>query len=244
MRLTLFLLLICLSIGKSKDKEKKIEKLLDFVLVEGDTFLMGDKSQKNAFAHEVEVSSYYIQKTEVTQELWKAVMGYNPSFDSSSNQLPVTNVSWEDCQIFIQKLNTTTSKKYRLPTEAEWEFAARGGKLSKGFRYSGSEILFEVAWFLDNSKIKIHPVGQKKPNELGLFDMSGNAEEWCSDWFGEYPKEKKLLKNPLGPDIGDVHVIRGGSWYRNADFCLVYNHSWFPNYNLSSRGFRLVFSLE
>ncbi len=239
MKLTFLLVLICFSIVKSQDKDK-IEKLLDFVKVEGDTFTMGDKSQKNAFAQEVELSSFYIQKTELTQELWMLVMGNNPSLDKGNNQLPVTDVSWEDCQMFIEKLNTITDKKYRLPTEAEWEFAARGGKLSKGFKYAGSDILVEVAWFLDNSKIKIHPVGQKKPNELGLFDMSGNAEEWCNDWFGEYPKEKKLLKNPLGPDKGEVHVVRGGSWYRNAEYCLVYKHLWFPNYKLSSRGFRLV----
>jgi formylglycine-generating enzyme required for sulfatase activity len=192
----------------------KIEKLFEFIEVEGGKFMMGDYRMKDAKPHEVELSSFYIQKTEVTQEAWDAVMGSNPSNDKSNKDNPVNGVSWDDCQKFILKLNRLTGKKYRLPTEAEWEYAARGGKLSKGYRYSGSNRMEEVAWFTKNDSGRIHPVAQKQPNELGIYDMSGNVWEWCNDWYNNF--DSTGTKNPIGPENGDNRVIRG-RWYRNSN---------------------------
>lgn len=190
-------------------------------------------------AHQVELSSFYMQKTEVTQELWEEVMGSNPSEDKSWKDNPVTNVSWNDCQEFIKKLNEITGNKYRLPTEAEWEYAARGGKMSKGYQYSGSDNLEEVGWYDQNSNEKIHPVAEKKPNELGLYDMSGNVWEWCQDWYGDY--RVKFKKNPQGPDNGTTKVLRGGSWYFDAVNCRVAcRYDGFPDYRSNIRGFRLA----
>jgi formylglycine-generating enzyme required for sulfatase activity len=197
----------------------KIEKLLEFVKVKGGTFTMGSESLEVATPHKVKVSTFYMQKTEVTQELWEAVMGSNPSSDQTSKDNPVTDVSWNDCQEFIKKLNSLTGKKYHLPTEAQWEYAARGGKLSKGYKYSGSGEIDEVAWYNVNSNEKVHPVAKKKPNELGLYDMSGNVWEWCADWYEDY--NLKAQKDPKGPVTGDKKVIRGGSCLNNAVFCLV-----------------------
>jgi len=196
----------------------KIESLLEFVKVEGGTFTMGNDSimwdgVKLAPEHEVELSTFYIQTTEVTQELWEAVMGKNPSYFKTSARNPVTHVDWKDCQRFIKKLNSITGKKYRLPTEAEWEYAARGGNMSRGYVYAGSDDLNKVAWHHYNSGLKTHPVGQLGANELGLYDMSGNVSEWCSDWFGDY--ESKAQKNPKGSKKGKSRVVRGGSFYFN-----------------------------
>ena len=136
-------------------------------------------------AHQVTLSDYYIGETEVTQALWKAVMGTNPSnFKGDSN--PVEKVSWNDCQEFIRKLNSLTGRTFRLPTEAEWECAARGGNQSKGYKYSGSNKIKDVAWYDGNSKDKTHAVKTKPSNELGLYDMSGNVNEWCWDLYGAY----------------------------------------------------------
>ena len=135
--------------------------------------------------HNVTLSSYYICKYEVTQALWRAVMGSNPSYFKGDN-LPVESVSWNDCQTFINRLNSYTGRNFRLPTEAEWEFAARGGNYSRHYKYSGSNYIGDVAWYGDNSGNRTHPVGTKQANELGLYDMSGNVWEWCSDWYGSY----------------------------------------------------------
>ena len=190
------------------------------VEVRGGTFTMGATSEQasDAFddekpAHSVTLSSYYIGKTEVTQELWQAVMGSNPSY-FKGNRKPVEKVSWEDCQTFISKLNSLTGKNYRLPTEAEWEFAARGGIKSKGYKYSGSNTLGDVAWYLENSGETTHEVGTKSPNELGLYDMSGNVEEWCNDWYGNYSSSPS--NNPTGPSRGSDRVSRGGSFGSNS----------------------------
>lgn len=157
--------------------------------------------------HSVTLSSYYIGKTEVTQALWKAVMGYNPS-EFKGDNLPVDNISWNDCKNFISKLNNLTGKNFRMPTEAEWEFAARGGIMSKGYKYSGSNTLGNVAWYVNNSDGKTHEVGTKSPNELGIHDMSGNVNEWCSDWYGSYSSNPQT--NPTGASNGSYRVSRGG----------------------------------
>ncbi len=165
-------------------------------------------------AHEVTLSSYYIGKTEVTQALWEAVMGSNPSNFEGDN-LPVEEVSWSDCQEFILELNRLTGKQFRLPTEAEWEYAARGGNQSKGYIYSGSNNANEVAWCDGGNGT--HPVGTKQPNELGLYDMSGNVWEWCADWYGGYSSGAQT--DPTGPASGSDRVERGGSWNNDAWLC-------------------------
>lgn len=195
----------------------------DMVRVEGGTFRMGGTAEQGTDAydrekpvHSVTLSSYYIGKNEVTQALWQAVMGSNPSNFKGSN-LPVECVSWNDCQNFIQKLNSLTGRNFRLPTEAEWEFACRGGNNSRGYKYSGSNNLGSVAWYDDNSGGQTHPVGTKAPNELGIYDMSGNVWEWCNDWYDNYAANSQT--NPTGPQSGSGRVDRGGSWSHNARRC-------------------------
>lgn len=197
----------------------------NMVYVSGGTFTMGATSEQGSDAydnkkpaHRVTLSSYYISKYEVTQAEWKAVMGSNPSYFKGDN-LPVENVSWNDCQEFIRKLNTLTGKNFRLPTEAEWEFAARGGNNSRSYKYSGSNDVGSVAWHDGNSGSKTHPVGQKSPNELELYDMSGNVWEWCQDRYGRYSSSSQT--NPTGPDSGSNRVARGGSLLSNAGACRV-----------------------
>ena len=212
--------------------------------VEGGTFRMGsndseaDSDEKPV--HSVTLSDYYIGETEVTQELWEAVMGSNPSgFKEPKN--PVEIVSWDDCQEFIKKLNELTGKNFRLPTEAEWEYAARGGNKSRGYKYSGSDNIGDVAWYWDNSSKEPHPVGTKSPNELGIYDMSGNVWEWCSDWYGDYSSSSQT--NPTGPATGSYRVNRGGSWYYSARICRVADrYSYTPGYRYNFLGFRLVCS--
>ena len=155
------------------------------VKVAGGTFQMGATSEQgsDAFDDEIPIPDYYIGQTEVTQELWEAVMGSNPSYFKGDNQRPVENVSWKDCQEFIEKLNRLTGKNFRLPTEAEWEYAARGGNKSRGYKYSGSDNPDAVAWYKDNSRGETHPVAQKQSNELGLYDMSGNVCEWYYRYY-------------------------------------------------------------
>ena len=195
----------------------------EMVRVEGGTFRMGATSEQKDEAwdgekpvHSVTLSSYYIGKTEVTQALWQAVMGSNPS-NFKGADLPVECVSWDDCQEFIQKLNSLTGRNFRLPTEAEWEFACRGGNNSRGYKYSGSNYIDNVAWYTDNSGDKTHPVATKSPNELGIYDMSGNVREWCSDWYGNYSSGAQT--NPKGSDEGEFRVLRGGGWSSLAMFC-------------------------
>ncbi|MBE6314221.1 MAG: formylglycine-generating enzyme family protein [Bacteroidales bacterium] len=203
----------------------------DMVAVEGGTFTMGatteqrggwlgffDYDSDETPVHQVTLSDFMIGKTEVTQELWQAVMGNNPSY-YSGNDLPVEQVSWNDCQEFIKKLNSLTGLNFRLPTEAEWEYAARGGNKSKGYKYSGSNDIGSVAWYDSNSSSKTHAVATKSPNELGLYDMSGNVWEWSSDWYGDYSSGSQ--SNPKGPSSGSGHVRRGGSWGLNARNCRV-----------------------
>ncbi len=192
------------------------------IKVEGGTFSMGATSEQGSDAyddekpvHSVTLSDYYIGETEVTQELWEAVMGSNPSCFKGDNQLPVERVSWDDCQEFIKELNRLTGKEFRLPTEAEWEYAARGGKYSKDYvyKYSGSNDADEVACYWRNSDRTAHSIKTKKANNLGLYDMSGNVYEWCNDWYGDYQRYSQT--NPTGPSEGDYRVLRGGCWYRS-----------------------------
>ena len=192
---------------------------ITMIKVYGGEFWMGatDKQAERsgwldaAPRHKVVLSDYYIGQTVVTQELWKFVMGKNPSHFRHP-QKPVENISWYECEEFVEKLNQITGKHFRLPTEAEWEYAARGGRLSKNFIYAGSDKLDDVAWYKKNSKQKTHKVGNKAPNELQLYDMSGNVWEWCLDWYSEYSNRKQI--NPHGPHYSYLttdRVVRGGS---------------------------------
>ena len=190
--------------------------------VEGGTFTMGATAEMSEPfddekpTHQVTLSSYSIGETEVTQALWQAVMGNNPSY-FKGDDLPVERVSWDDCQTFINKLNNLTGQRFRLPTEAEWEFAARGGNRSHHTQYSGSSRLDDVAWYGGNSGRKTHPVKTKRANELGIYDMAGNVWEWCQDWYGSYSSSSQ--SNPTGPGSGSCRVSHGGSWFHAAGFC-------------------------
>ena len=220
----------------------ELNKLINnMVYVSGGTFIMGgDDSSDQMPTHSVTLSSYYICKYEVTQALWRAVMGSNPS-NFKGNNLPVENVSWYDCQTFIKRLNSYTGRNFRLPTEAEWEFAARGGNYSRHYKYSGSNYIDDVAWYIDNSNKRPQPVGAKQPNELGLYDMSGNVGEWCSDWDGSYSSYSQT--NPTGPNSGSFRVHRGGFWRYNAKYCRTpERNSKTPDYCVNYIGLRLVLS--
>ena len=223
------------------------------VKVEGGTFTMGATPEQGSYAldweyptHQVTLSSYSIGETEVTQALWEAVMGNNPSYNKGNNK-PVEMVTWNDCQEFITKLNQMTGKSFRLPTEAEWEYAARGGNKSQGYRYAGSNNIDEVAWYLNNIPAQSSDaenygpqiVATKAPNELGIYDMSGNVNEWCHDWFGDYSSNAQT--NPIGPDAGSERVLRGGYWHYKADYCRVsYRNYAYPWEKDGSTGLRLV----
>lgn len=220
---------------------------IEMVKVEGGTFMMGatpemeipDDDEKPV--HQVTLTNdYYIGKYEVTQALWQTVMESNPS-SFKGNNLPVEQVSWNDCQEFIGKLNSITGRKFRLPTEAEWEYAARGGKKSRGYQYSGSSKISDVAWYNGNSGSKTHLVGTKQANELGLYDMCGNVLEWCQNWYGSYVSSSQT--NPTGAVSGSYRVIRGGSWYSSARFCRSScRDSGTPGIRNSRLGLRLVLS--
>lgn len=219
----------------------------NMIAVKGGTFTMGATSEQGSDAyddekptHQVTLSDYYIGETEVTQELWQAVMGSNPSYFTGNLQRPVEDVSWEGCQEFIKKLNELTGKTFRLPTEAEWEYAARGGSQSRGFKYSGSDNIDAVAWYYGNSGSTTHPVGQKQPNELGVYDMSGNVWEWCQDWYDSNYYSSSPQTNPAGPSSGSYRVLRGGSWFNNAGHCRVSNRDdYFPSWGADDCGLRL-----
>ena len=223
------------------------------VTVEGGSFTMGATDEQGADAydwekpvHEVTLSDYSIGQTEVTQELWIAVMGSNPSYYVDPLH-PVERVSWTDCQTFIARLNELTGENFRLPTEAEWEFAARGGNLSMGYKYSGGNDINAVGWYWGN--IPSHYSGttgygtQQEasllPNELGLFDMTGNVWEWCQDWYGGYSSDEQT--DPAGPSWGSYRIFRGGSWSRSAESCRVsYRNFNYPSSSDDSMGLRLA----
>lgn len=218
---------------------------IEMIGVAGGTFQMGsnDGESREQPIHSVTLSSYSIGKYTVTQAQWKAVMGTNPSSFKDCDNCPVENVSWNDIQEFLKKLNQITGKNYRLPTEAEWEYAARGGNKSNGYTYSGSNTIDNVAWYSSNSSNKTHPVGEKQANELGIYDMSGNVFEWCSDWFDDYSSGSQT--NPTGPSFGSDRVVRGGGWVHSATVCRVANRRKFtPGTRDSIFGFRLALSKD
>jgi len=221
----------------------------EMVFVEGGTFWMGCTEEQGNDCrdyerpqHSVTVNSFNIGKYEITQKQWIAIMGKNPS-QKKGDDHPVENISWEQAQEFIDKLNKATGKQYRLPTEAEWEYAARGGIKSQGYKYSGSNFLNDVAWVSSKSKVKTGSVGKRKPNELGIYDMSGNVREWCYDLYGNY--DSNVQTNPTGSSSGINRVLRGGRWSSRAQDCRVSSRGY---YNQKSRGsndyfgFRLVLS--
>lgn len=242
----------------SGDLNKNLEFAVEgvsftMVYVEGGTFMMGAQAydedgenydstacDEDGPVHKVTLSDFHIGETQVTQELWMAVMNDNPSECEGSDH-PVDNVSWNDCQSFIKKLNhklrdqLPQGYKFCLPSEAQWEFAARGGNMSVGYIYSGSDDIDDVAWYEENCD-KTHPVMKKDANELGLYDMSGNVSEWCQDRYGVY--EDKNQDNPKGSSSGNCRVCRGGSWNDNDFFCRVGCRNWYdPD---EAYGFRLV----
>ena len=202
----------------------------EMVFVKGGTFQMGCTSEQGKDCrdnerpqHRVTISSFYISKYQVTRGQWRLIMGKDASGEKRDDYYPVEDVSWNDAQEFIRLLNFKTRKKFRLPTEAEWEYAARGGIKSKGYKYSGSNYLADVAWFDEDGKSLKH-VGLKQPNELGISDMSGNVWEWCGDWAGEYPASPQ--SNPVGAATGSFRVLRGGGWFSEARQCTVTYRSW------------------
>jgi formylglycine-generating enzyme required for sulfatase activity len=201
---------------KPNKKKTLVSDNFDLILVEGGTFQMGnDKGNRNESPiHPVTLDGFYLGQYEVTQKQWQDVMGYNPSIFTECFNCPVENVSWDNVQEFLVRLNKKTGKNYRLPTEAEWEFAASGGNARKAYEYSGSNNADDVAWYISTSNEKTHPVGLKKPNELGFYDMSGNVWEWCSDFFDNYDYLDYTQKNPKGPPKTSTKVLRGGSWDR------------------------------
>lgn len=222
----------------------------DMVYVSGGSFTMGATTEQGNNSgnaekptHIVSLSDYYIGKYEVTQELWQEVMGSNPSCFKDANK-PIEEISWDDCQIFIEKLNELLAsqlgnKCFSLPTEAQWEYAARGGNKSEGYKYAGSNDINDVAWYDINSKRTTHAVGTKEPNELGLYDMSGNVKEWCQDWYDDYTDEEQT--NPTGATFASNRVYRGGSWRDNMSHCRVSNRicHYSPSFHYNFLGMRL-----
>ena len=229
---------------------------IEMVQVKGDTFYRGCTPQdgfscnKNEIgAHRVILNDFYIGKYEVTQELWYAIMKYNNSYfqyayhyEYSPKTHPVDRVSWDEIQMFLQKLNELTGKKYRLPTEAEWEYAARGGSTQTYFTYSGSYDIDSVCWYWNNARQHTHSIGTKKPNFLGIYDMSGNIMEWCNDWYEEhYYQTDTIMINPQGPQTGIQRVMRGGSWTRLKKIAnITYRFPFPPDSAYIDSGFRLA----
>jgi len=247
---TLLLLILCFSIARAESPMKKKaqghhEMEPRMVMVSGGCYQMGDTFgdgyDNEKPVHEVCVSDFYISKYEVTQGQWKTVMGNNPfQFSSCGDDCPVEQVSWNDAQEYIRRLNEKTKKKYRLPTEAEWEYAARSG--GKHEKYSGGNNIESVAWYSDNSEGRTHPVGQKRPNGLGIYDMSGNVWEWVQDIYNDAAYSAHSRNNPLyNTGIAKFRVIRGGSWNDDSGCArAAYRNIFGPVYRESFVGFRLA----
>ena len=237
-------------------KEKKFSlSEMEMVFVEGGSFRMGSDfgNDDEKPIHNITLSSFYIGKYEVTQSQWEGVMNNNPSFHRGCGNCPVENVSWNDIQEYIIKLNSQTGLKYSLPTEAQWEYAAKGGVKSRGYAYSGSNDIHDVAWYFENSETlghndgekpisfgrNTHAVREQNANELGIYDMTGNVNEWCTDWFGPYQSFSET--NPSGLASGQFHVVRGGGWNDIEDICRNASRDWLSAFEKNSNcGFRLV----
>lgn len=260
----LFLMHACLCVSaqdnttgkKKKSKKEKnsltlpkvTEAFLDsiagsMVWVTGGSFIMGNDAGEadERPAYEVVVDGYAISRYPVTQRQWSVIMGNNPSEFVGCDQCPIDKVSWNDAQKFIAILNELTGKKYSLPTEAEWEYAAKGGKGGKMYKYSGSNDIDAASWYAGNSGRRPHPVGEKEPNELGLYDMCGNVWEWCLDWYNKNYYELNESNNPIGPSSGAGRVRRGGSWFTQAVNCkTTTRNNVKQDFTDDSGGFRLV----
>ncbi|HWB64843.1 MAG TPA: formylglycine-generating enzyme family protein [Chitinophagales bacterium] len=207
----------------------------NMVSIPGGSFTMGCANDDDTDcyywekpAHVVTVGNFYIGKYPVTQREWEAIVGPNKYSYRNCPDCPVENVSWYDAQVFINKLNQLTGNNYRLPTAAEWEYAAGGGTHSHGYKYAGDNDINKVAWYSKNSGQKTQPVGQKKPNELGLFDMCGNVWQWCSDWFNDKYYSNSPANNPTGATRATYRCLRGGSWWSEAKDCRVVNRDRYP----------------
>ena len=223
---------------KETDKKQVLQRIIDnMVYVEGGTYFMGSKYKSHR--PKVALSSFYLGKYEVTQEEWSVVMGNNPSRFKGA-KLPVENISWEQAIQFIDKLNILTKRKFRLPTEAEWEYAARGGKFDKENKYSGSNDISLVGWASDLHPETIHNVGMKQPNELGIYDMSGNVYEWCYDFY-KVGLDYEVATNPCNLQKGpNGHVIRGGDFSTVPIFCTTTYGTYFGAIMPSYVGLRLA----
>ncbi len=239
--------IISLHMGYSQSLSFSVNGI-DFkmVYVKGGTFQMGsndwDSFSDERPVHTVTLKSFYIGVTEVTQALWEAVMGYNPSKKKNPNY-PVDCVSWNECQLFIKEICRITKKRFRLPTEAEWEYAARGGNYKN--KYSGSNVVGMIAFMDDNSASTPHIVAQKRSNEFGIHDMTGNVWEWCSDWYAEKYSNSKNATNPKGPSNGTEHIVRGGSWNCIPRVCRVTNRfKCAPDGYRDDLGLRLVLEIS
>ena len=223
---------------------------IEMVFVNGGKFRMGCPNLDGTGClsderprHEVKLRGYYIGKYQVTQGQWKAVMGANPAFFTGGDDRPVDQVSWNDAQEFIKKLNEMTGKKYRLPTEAEWEYAALGGEDDKGEPFGGHEFLADIAWYSYNSRGQTNPAGTRGANELGLHDMLGNVWEWVSDWYDKRYYINSPLRNPAGPRHGDERVYRGCSFNSAENHCRISIRNYAkPEYSVLNLGFRLAHS--
>jgi serine/threonine protein kinase len=232
--------ILLIALRKTDNSKAPLEPV-EMIRVDGGTFMMGSNEYDDEQpVHQVTVSSFYIGKHEITQKEWRDVMGSNPS-DFKGDYLPVESITWYDAVEYCNKRSQQegltpcysgsgdyiscnwNANGYRLPTEAEWEFAARGGTQSKGYTYSGSNGIGSVAWYIDNSGDTTHSVGTKSPNELGIYDMSGNVWEWCWDWYGNYASTSQ--NNPTGATSGSYRVLRGGSWFYYVNCCRVASRS-------------------
>lgn len=256
---TIFLLLFQVSCKEEPEEENVVKTgcetftvcgvTFNMIYVQGGTFTMGATSEQgtqdpgsNEYpTHKVTLSDYYIGETEVTQELWCSVLGCSDPAIHQGMQKPVENVSWNDCQTFIAELNRLSGRHFRLLTEAEWEYAARGGAYHSGYKYSGSDNYADVAWYCENSNYSTQPVKQKLPNKLGIYDMSGNVHEWCSDVYGLYTEEAQT--NPQGSNSSSDHIIRGGAWLNIPSYCRVsYRYCYCVTQKNEYLGLRLAMS--
>jgi sulfatase modifying factor 1 len=233
--------------NKTTTPPLKSSPLENFVEVSGGRFLMGAADtalnrDQDENQHPVELSDFWIMDKTVSRAQWNQIMKPESPISEEDRKMPITGISWDSVQSFVQKINSKQSEwQYSLPSEAQWEYAARGGNKSQGLIYSGSNNIDEVGWYSGNSNNRIHGSGELKPNELGIYDMTGNQWEWCQDWYGEYPSDTMISVNPAGPDNGAVKILRGGSWYSVATLCRnTLRSGGEPSIKDKHYGFRLV----